>query len=342
MSAGTHLPAAALVEKRLPQQQQQKDDCLLPYSLEVSWSHAEVLACARMLSKPADPPGRAEARQGAGDVTSATPAIVEHVDVGWDAPAGGGVALFGFGPACESGAHLAAKCGRTHALERLWQGEPPLAGGGTCYPPLDTRGRGALHAAAAAGATQAVRLLLALDADPTAADLAGESALGLACTSGHRAACELLLAAAPATLQQANNEGSAPLELAAAGGADTCVELLLGLGADADAQSKLGRTALHAAAKAGHLQVCRRLVDHGCSLKLKDRTDRRASEMLPPTAAADGRWLVDLTREAVRQQKAKPATPTANAAAKQLSASPAATSELDRERTALESALGGE
>jgi hypothetical protein len=53
------------------------------------------------------------------------------------------------------------------------------------------------------------------------------------------------------------------------------------------------------------LQVVRCLVDHGCSLIKKDLSDRRASEMLPSAAAAEGAWLAEMTREAVKQKKGR-------------------------------------
>ena len=68
--------------------------------------------------------------------------------------------------------------------------------------------------------------------------------------------------------------------------------------ANIDAASKRGRTALHAAARAGHLALARVLVDAGASLLLKDLTERRADEMIPPERAADGAWLVEATKAA--------------------------------------------
>lgn len=50
-------------------------------------------------------------------------------------------------------------------------------------------------------------------------------------------------------------------------------------------------------------QVCGILVEHGCDLKLKDLSDRRASELLPASSA--GAWLVERTKQAVRQHKLK-------------------------------------
>ena len=85
---------------------------------------------------------------------------------------------------------------------------------------------------------------------------------------------------------------------AAEAGASHSARALLSHGANVDAASKRGRTALHAAARAGHLALARVLVDAGASLLLKDLTERRADEMIPPERAADGAWLVEATKAA--------------------------------------------
>jgi len=322
--------AAAFVDKRLPLQQQHPDDWMVKYVVEVSWSHAELLACATMLSAHDAPlapttPLAEHSGVAAGELASlsltndtaegrAGSTAEGAGGSGWDAPAGGGPALFGFGAACESGAHLAAKCDRPEALESLWRAAEAQAGTGGRYPPLDTRGRSALHAAAQAGAINSLQRLLALGAEAFAVDHAGEGVLGLAAAAGQHRAVEALLDAAPGTLTQPNGDGSLPLELAAGGGDLACVDLMLERGAPIDAQSKLGRTALHAAARGGHLQICDRLVARGANLRLKDLTERHACDMLPPAVAGEGEWLVDMTREAMRKPKPPQHTAAASAA----------------------------
>ena len=249
-----------------------------------------MLACARMLSeqeedtdafapknKPSDTialqgdqpaaehAGQLDVRQQhrlqAGDIEGtrgAAGAVLPRAEDGWDAPAGAGPTLFGFGPHLESGLHLAARLDRVASLTKLW-----LAGceGIPEELPLDLRERSPLHVAALSGATRAVRALLELGADPTSGDVTGKTPVALAATAGQVQATELLLLAAPATMEQRDKAGSPPLELAAEAGAALTVSLLLLRGADVNAQSKRGRSALHAAARAGHMQAtcCARL-----------------------------------------------------------------------------------
>ena len=76
-------------------------------------------------------------------------------------------------------------------------------------------------------------------------------------------------------------------------------DLLLARGAGVDTQSASGRTALHAACRAGQLAAARMLVDRGASLTIRDRTDRRAFEHLNEALAkGDAQWLVAASKAA--------------------------------------------
>ncbi|KAL1503374.1 hypothetical protein AB1Y20_011425 [Prymnesium parvum] len=308
-AAAASAAVEALVERRLPFQSERADDGWLSFEVTVSWSHAQMLSCARLLGAHDDP------------------AAAEEGEAAWEAPAAAGPLLFGFGGACENALHLLAKCDAAAALESLWR----RAGGGELtpaqtqprrFPPLDARGRSALHAAALAGSCRAAACLLSLRAAADAADCRGDSPLHLACGAARAEVSALLLEAAPHAVELRNLEGSAPLEAAAGAGAAECVALLLRARACVDGTSRRRRTALHAAARGGHLEVCRRLVEHGCDPLLKDLSERRASEMLPAAAMEEGRWLVELTRDALKRRKQRPSNP-ADAEARAAAQTPA-------------------
>ena len=254
----------------------------LRYAVEAHWGAREALRCAALLGATREAEA-AEAEEQA-----------EGVEEG-----AGGAWLFGFGPQLECGLHLAAKANRPEALAALWRRAI-----GSGMPPLDLRGRGALHAAAHAGALASIERLLELRADPTVADSAGDTPLHVAAAANRPRCCALLLEADAAGASRGNRAGSQPLELAAEAGAMHACRLLLESRADVDAQSRRGRAALHAATRGGHLAVSRLLVEAGCKLTLLDLSERRADEMLPERLHAQGKWLVDATRAELEREKA--------------------------------------
>lgn len=81
-----------------------------------------------------------------------------------------------------------------------------------------------------------------------------------------------------------NKEGKTALHYAAAAGHLEIVRSLIKKGIDVKAQDKSGKTALHYAASAGHLEVVRFLIEEGVDVKTQDRYDRTPSHC----AAASG------------------------------------------------------
>jgi ankyrin repeat protein len=63
-----------------------------------------------------------------------------------------------------------------------------------------------------------------------------------------------------------NGNGESPLHLAAYGGNDETVEILLSHGANIDAENKVGEHAVHYAARSGNESAVRALLRNGCSL----------------------------------------------------------------------------
>ncbi|CAN6317409.1 unnamed protein product [Urochloa humidicola] len=140
-----------------------------------------------------------------------------------------------------------------------------------------SRGRTPLETAAASGECLIAELLLANGATP-----AGSDALHAAAAAGHDDVLKLLLAkpaASPAassssasfscsftSIDAAGRDGKTPLRLAAEAGRRDAVRALLAAGARADARCGAdGATALHAAARRGDEVVARLLLAHGAA-----------------------------------------------------------------------------
>ena len=275
--------AAALEEGALPQQQRAGEGAGLRYVIDVPWSAAELEAAALLLASHDE------------ETTTQLRSALCKLAVDGVQPC-----LFGFGEHLETGLHLAAKCNRPVALSVL------LEHASDAVSIRDTTGQQPLHAACAAGATQAARILLDNNVDVTAADVSGRVPLSLAAASGSLSCVQLLLDhhATPNA-----PKGIAPLEAAASSGALDVIIVLLEHGAAVDAQdAKNGRTAAHAAAKAGHLDIVRHLVEkHGASLAVRDRTERFVHEVIPDSVREDAQWLIDSGKAAAKVAPINPA-----------------------------------
>jgi len=295
--------AAAFASGGLPQQQEDKDDGYsLRYVVDVHWSADELLACALLVGEAPSSEGelpelRRHLQSGASSVAGES-ALFAGAGTGAGAGAGGGGALlFGFGGHLENGLHLAATTNRPLALRALWEHAKSSATTG-----LDVRGRSALHSAALSGAAEVASELLRLGVDPRAGDREGVLPIAVAAAAGQPVMCELLLKAAPETVNLGDRR---PLELAAASGAIDAVRLLLAHGAAIDGQPKSGKTALHAASRAAQVDVARHLVDVGASITLHDLSDRLAYEVVPDDKAAEFAWLTELSKRS-RKDAPKP------------------------------------
>lgn len=118
-----------------------------------------------------------------------------------------------------------------------------------------------LAAAAAKGDTQAVKTLLSEGADPNTAN--GFTALSLAARAGHTDIMKILLAAGADPNLRSGGNNWTPLMHAIHKGQKEAVLTLLDAGADVDATTKRGRTALMMAAGYGYTEIVQVLLDHG-------------------------------------------------------------------------------
>ncbi|XP_042532975.1 ankyrin repeat and SOCS box protein 10 isoform X2 [Dipodomys spectabilis] len=140
-----------------------------------------------------------------------------------------------------------------------------------------------LHVAASRGYTDVLRLLLRRRARPDSAP-GGRTALHEACAAGHPACVHVLLVAG-ADPNAPDQEGKRPLHLCRGAGSLECVELLLKFGARVNGQTEDEKeTALHVAARLGHVEMAALLLRRGACPDA-----RNAEGWTPLLAACDAR-----------------------------------------------------
>lgn len=107
--------------------------------------------------------------------------------------------------------------------------------------------------------------LLSSGIDPNQVDQYRKSPLYYAASFNETRAVALLLA------YHANpNSGSLPLQAAAELGNSRIADMLLAAGAQVNAKAHMGRTALHVAVTANHLDLIRLLIDKGADINVRD------------------------------------------------------------------------
>eukprot|EP00033_Pygsuia_biforma_P002097 GCRY01002328.1.p1 GENE.GCRY01002328.1~~GCRY01002328.1.p1 ORF type:complete len:316 (-),score=62.51 GCRY01002328.1:94-1041(-) len=117
----------------------------------------------------------------------------------------------------------------------------------------------------------------------------GNTAIHLACASGHPSALATLISigADPALK---NNAGETPLHLAAMNGSEKSVQILLqephALNA-IDEKEKFGQTALHYATKRNHLSIMKTLIELYCDLMERDENGYSALHFAQSKEAVD-------------------------------------------------------
>jgi ankyrin repeat protein/predicted Ser/Thr protein kinase len=132
----------------------------------------------------------------------------------------------------------------------------------------DSRGRTALHRAAAEGRTNVVGLLLNSGALVNPKNIDGATPLAYAVEFGKMQAVQLLIAH-QAHVDLADVSGTTPLMIASEGGNKPMVEVLLTAGARVDTLDARGRGALYRAAAEGKPEVVRVLLDHQAKPNLR-------------------------------------------------------------------------
>ncbi|KAL3207688.1 hypothetical protein MRX96_039566 [Rhipicephalus microplus] len=154
----------------------------------------------------------------------------------------------------------------------------------------------ALHFAAQYGHAAVVALLLARGAEPGLRNVRGESPLDLAAQYGRLDSVELLVSAQAHSLQRLATAHHSPLHLAARNGHRQVVRLLLDRGFPVNCRTDNG-TALHEAATFGKLDVVRLLLDYGVDVDLRDAQNRRATDVLEELNTGIAKQARDMIRE---------------------------------------------
>jgi ankyrin repeat protein len=151
----------------------------------------------------------------------------------------------------------------------------------------DSEGKLPLHRAAEEGRTViAARLLRLTDVNSRAGD--GATALIHAAERGKLRMCRFLAEHGRADWQRCDDDGNDAFYVACANGHVLCATYLLGLargGRDVSAGNSVGNTALHAAARWGHVELVRWLLDLGADRGALSTRDSPEVGVTPAQAA---------------------------------------------------------
>ena len=155
------------------------------------------------------------------------------------------------------------------------------------------KGRTALMAAARAGQVEAVKLLLAHDAEVDAADTGKETALCKAAYHGHAEVVRLLLENG-ADIHTRDSRRNTPLLHAAWGGHTRVVELLLDGGADVNARNDQDWNALMQSCMEGYVKAAALLVARGSEVNLRGKEKEAGATPLMLACWKDSVEIVNL------------------------------------------------
>ncbi|XP_062560703.1 ankyrin repeat domain-containing protein 27-like [Armigeres subalbatus] len=146
-------------------------------------------------------------------------------------------------------------------------------------PHIDDRnhnGLAAIHLAATLGSPKLLTLILNLKPNVDAVDAKNWTALHYAAANGHQNLLLLLLHSG-ININSTSNDQHTSLHLACLNGHSGCVKALLyfsehmKIHVDIDAQTKLGQTALHYAAKWGFSDIVETLLEHSATVNVTNR-----------------------------------------------------------------------
>lgn len=127
------------------------------------------------------------------------------------------------------------------------------------------------------GEPELVRLYLAAQINPNAADARGKTALQLAATQGRDHIAQALLAGG-ADVNALDFRQTTPLMEAATRGHTDTSHVLIERGADLEAKDAAGQTALLKAAKEGHEEIVKLLINKGADVNVNDAGNRSARQ----------------------------------------------------------------
>ncbi len=167
-----------------------------------------------------------------------------------------------------------AQSGDTAALDRALSSRRPEDERGVVYEWVelrDPREKTAYMIAAENGHAHAVRFLRDRGADPRAVSAHGETALHLAAATGQLGSVELLLAEGVLDVDAQAGAGETALLIASTRGHRTVVAELLRARARSDLADRRGSTPLHGAAQNNHLETATLLLESGADILAYNR-----------------------------------------------------------------------
>ena len=125
----------------------------------------------------------------------------------------------------------------------------------------DNNGCTALHHSAASGSYELVSYFADMESDIGYQNIVGMNCLHTAAFHGHLNLCKALIEKHKFSIHVTDNHGWTALLAASASGGYELVKYFADMGTDIDCKSNLGRNCLHIAARYGHLNLCKTLLD---------------------------------------------------------------------------------
>ncbi|GLC41437.1 hypothetical protein PLESTB_001011600 [Pleodorina starrii] len=163
----------------------------------------------------------------------------------------------------------AAAAGAVQAVQLLLSLDPPLE-----LTQTDHQGYGPLHHACLGGSVEVVEALSQRGLALSPTDPGSLALLRLACKCGHEAVVDWMLRAGVGLRELVADGGGNPVFAAVRGGSSAVVDVLLAHGARIDPRDTKGRTPLGVAAEAGDTAMCQHLVAAGADLLAADNHGR--------------------------------------------------------------------
>jgi len=148
-------------------------------------------------------------------------------------------------------------------------------------------GRTPLSRACRYGMAEVAELLISHGADPNGASVDGTTPLMRAAGNGQPRTASLLISHGAEVNAVRCDNGQSALSIAAEGGSEEVVKLLLAHGAAADHVDSKGRTPLQLAAMKGHFGCCCQVLGAGVSHTVRDKDDRSAWHLARSSSKAD-------------------------------------------------------
>ena len=136
----------------------------------------------------------------------------------------------------------------------------------------DEDGWAALHHSARNGSYDLVKYFADKGADINLVDESGMNCLHIAAKNGHLSLCKTLIDKYKFDVDNVNNEGQTALLHSARSGSYELFTYFVDIGANIECKNNLGWNSLHIAARYGHFNLCKRLVNkHKFNVQLVDK-----------------------------------------------------------------------